>query len=129
MKVPTKTLVGFLLTLRFIVDLYRYEIFGLQLLFDTFDVILLIGMIKDSKLLMKVWIFLTCITTMLKATMPFTTATIFKVGIMLILNINSLELIWYCSTLGAVLLVISNLRQNEVSQDSKVPPKETTQII
>ena len=129
MKVPTKTLVGFLLTLRFIVDLYRYEIFGLQLLFDTFDVILLIGMIKDSKLLMKIWIFLTCITTMLKATMPFTTATIFKVGIMLILNINSLELIWYCSTLGAVLLVISNLRQNEDYQDSKVTPKETTQII
>ena len=119
MKANTKLAVSTFLSLRFLIDLSRFETFGLQLLFDLLDLILLIGILSEQKFLWKLWIVLTCITTIFKATVPITYAIVISAttyerrAFNLYIFTDPLDLLWYTFAFGSMILVLWTLMVEE----------------
>lgn len=117
----TRLAVGTFLSLRFLIDLSRLETWGLQLLFDLLDLILLIGILSEKKFLWKMWIVLTCITTILKASVPISYAIIIKGTFNLYILLDPLDLLWYTFAFASMILVLWTL-----IQDATASPKKKT---
>ena len=118
--------VGTFLSLRFLIDLSRLETWGLQLLFDLLDLILLIGILSEQKFLWKLWIVLTCITTIFKATVPITYAIVISAttyqrrAFNLYIFTDPLDLLWYTFAFGSMILVLWTLMEEKKSSAEKL---------